>query len=137
MGAEELVRTAIHRTLNLESGLKETGLTLLFTDEQEIQRLNSTYLGEEKTTDVLSFPSGSSTPGTEGYLGDIAICVPVAQSQADNAGYPLEVELQLLAIHATLHLLGFDHSGSQDKQEMWRAQTRVLTDLGIQYATPP
>lgn len=136
-GTDDKVRAAITRTLTLESDLKQCSLTLLLTNEQKLQALNKQFMGIDEPTDVLSFPAGDATPGTEDYLGDIAICVPIAQGQADLSGYPLEVELQLLAAHATLHLLGHDHTESGDRQAMWSAQRRVLADLGIQFAAPP
>lgn len=136
-GAEEKVRTAVTRTLTLESDLKNSSLTLLLANEQKLQTLNKQFMGIDEPTDVLSFPAGEATPGTERYLGDIAICVPLAQRQANLAAYPLEVELQLLAVHATLHLLGHDHAESKERQAMWNAQSRVLADLGIQFAAPP
>jgi probable rRNA maturation factor len=135
-GAEEVVRKAIIRTLTLESDLEQGILTVLLAGEEDIRTLNKRFLGFDKPTDVLSFPTGEITPGTEGYLGDIALCVPVARRQADLAGYPLEVELQLLAVHATLHLLGHDHANTQDRQAMWNAQDKVLSDLGILFAAP-
>jgi len=122
--------------LTLESELERSNLTLLFTGKQKLKDLNRQFMGIDEPTDVLSFPAGDASPGTEDYLGDIAICVPLARQQADLAGYPLEVELQLLAVHATLHLLGHDHAEFKDRQAMWKAQTRVLTDLGIQFAAP-
>ena len=71
-------------------------------------------LGEE----TLSFPAGEPLPGSEellDYLGDIAISVPTAQRQADAAGHSLEAEVQLLAIHGVLHLLGHDHLDAEEK----------------------
>ena len=134
--ANESIRQAVEVTLNRESVLEAASLTILLTDERRIQELNNQFMGEDKPTDVLSFPVGESTPGTEEYLGDIVISVPIAAMQAKTAGYPLVNELQLLTVHAVLHLLGFDHSGPDEQAVMWRAQRGALSDLGIEYAAP-
>ena len=134
--AHETIRQAVVVTLNRETMLSDAALTILLTDDHRIQELNSQYRGEDKPTDVLSFPVGDSTPGTDGYLGDIVISVPKAEKQAKDNGYPLEVELQLLTVHAVLHLLGYDHSSSAEKAVMWRSQLAALADLGIEYASP-
>jgi probable rRNA maturation factor len=135
--AEDRVREAVLATLAQEYGEGETGVTILLCDEATIRSLNHQFMGEDKVTDVLSFPAGDPTPGTENYLGDIAISVPVASAEAEKAQIPVNVELQLLAIHGTLHLLSFDHSESGERRSMWRAQIRILANLGIEYAAPP
>ena len=136
-GAEDLVRFAVKATLIREHERGAASVTILLTDEKMIRSLNRQFMGADMPTDVLSFPAGDPTPGAIDYLGDIAISVPTANKQAASAGYPVTVELQLLAIHATLHLLGFDHLESEEKRIMWQAQYRVLMDLGIEYASPP
>jgi probable rRNA maturation factor len=114
-------------------------LTLLLTDDAQIQQLNRDFRGEDKPTDVLSFPAGATLPGmgeAVAYLGDIAISAPYAQRQAQAAGHPLTAELQLLAIHGVLHLLGYDHGEPEEKADMWAAQTAVLAALGLQAIQP-
>ena len=134
--AEEQVREAVLATLTHEKTKEQTVVAVLLTDVAAIRSLNHQFMGEDKATDVLSFPAGDPMPGTENYLGDIVISVPTAGEQARQAQTPVNVELQLLAIHATLHLLGYDHLEVQDKRAMWRVQLRILTDLGIDYAAP-
>ena len=136
-GAEYGVCQAVLATLSQEYHQEETTITVLLTSEAKIRSLNHQFMGEDKSTDVLSFPAGDPTPGSENYLGDIAISVPTARAQAEKARIPMIVELQLLAIHATLHLLGFDHLENEERQSMWRAQFHILADLGIEYAAPP
>ena len=134
---EDRVREAVLATLAQAYEQEGTTVTILLTDEAMIRGLNHQFRGDDKVTDVLSFPAGDPTPGTENYLGDIAISVPTARVQAEQARFPVNVELQLLAIHATLHLLGFDHLETEEKRAMWRVQYRILADLGIEYAAPP
>jgi probable rRNA maturation factor len=81
---------------------------------------------------VLSFPAAEIDPETEElYLGDIAISIPRAMQQAQNAGHPVEAEAQLLVVHGVLHLLGYDHGTDEEKAVMWSEQAKVLERLGL------
>lgn len=130
--AVPILKTAVQTTLTHEQQI-EAALSILLTDDAEIQRMNCDYRGEDRPTDVLSFEAGDELGG---YLGDIAISVETAVLQAENAGHQLIEELQLLAVHGTLHLLGYDHLSSEEKDEMWEKQTAVLTQLNLNHVTP-
>lgn len=135
----EKLAAAVTTTLRQEQAAVPAALTILLTDDTAVQKLNQTYRGQDKPTDVLSFASGDPMPGMADalpYLGDIIISVPTAQRQAKQAGHPLVAELQLLAVHGTLHLLGFDHDSETKKAEMWAAQTAVMTLIGLPDVTP-
>lgn len=114
-------------------------LTILLTDEEYIQELNRQFRGEDRPTDVLSFPAGEPMPGSEfllDYLGDIAIAVPVAERQASEKGHGQLAELQLLAIHGVLHLVGYDHIDPAEKETMWDIQRMILTRFGLENIQP-
>lgn len=106
-------------------------LTILVTTDEMMTALNQTHRGIPEPTDVLAFPGGThpAPPGFARYLGDIAIGLP--QAQAAAGAHSLEAELQLLSVHGTLHLLGHDHMGDDDKARMWAAQREILTVLGV------
>ncbi len=107
-------------------------LTIVLTDEGQMQTLNREFSGKDIPTDVLSFPDGTVDPDLNLlYFGDIIIAVPIAQKQAKRAEHSTSDELMLLTIHGTLHLLGFDHILPQDKDRMWAHQERILDQLGI------
>jgi probable rRNA maturation factor len=72
----------------------------------------------------------------QGHLGDVTIAFPVAQTQAQAAGHSSIAELTLLAVHGTLHLLGFDHNTSAAKERMWTAQHQIMTELGLEHIQP-
>lgn len=107
-------------------------LTIVITDDRQIQKLNKKFRGIDSVTDVLSFPSDQVDPesGIE-YLGDIIISYPRAVDQAARAGHLVETELQVLIVHGTLHLLGFDHDNIMEKDKMWNAQEMIFKNLGI------
>jgi probable rRNA maturation factor len=107
-------------------------LTIMLTDDAQLRELNREYLGIDAPTDVLSFPASETDPETaRRYLGDILISVQRADEQARAAGHALEAEIQLLAVHGTLHLLGYDHAEADEKARMWKAQAEVLERLGL------
>jgi probable rRNA maturation factor len=110
----------------------DADLTIVLTDDAQLQGLNRDYLGIDAPTDVLSFPASETDPETgRRYLGDILISLPRAEEQAHAAGHSLEAEAQLLAVHGTLHLLGYDHAGAAEKARMWKAQAEILERLGL------
>lgn len=126
------LKTAVQTTLTHEQ-IESAALSVLLTNDTEIQAMNHDYRGEDRPTDVLSFEAGDELGG---YLGDIAISVETAVVQAQNAGHQLVEELQLLAVHGTLHLLGYDHLSVAEKDEMWEKQTAVLDQLNLNHVTP-
>jgi probable rRNA maturation factor len=126
--------TASGRSLGPDSA--HVDMTIVLTDDRQLHELNLDYLGVDAPTDVLSFPAGEIDPETESlYLGDIAISVPRAIQQAQNGGHPVEAEAQLLVVHGTLHLLGYDHSTDEEKNIMWSEQAKVLERLGLSRIT--
>jgi probable rRNA maturation factor len=107
-------------------------LTVVLTDDVQLQELNRDYLNVDAPTDVLSFPASETDPETgRRYLGDMLISVPRAGEQARAVGHTLEAEVQLLIVHGTLHLLGHDHAEAAEKARMWQAQAEVLAGLGL------
>ena len=97
--------------------LKRPELTLVFVGDAEIRRLNRNFRKKDKATDVLSFPLNERASDGKFYLGDILISVPTAKRQAAEIGHPLERELEYLAIHGFLHLLGYEHDEGHEKEE--------------------
>ena len=130
--APSLLEGAARLTLDL-SGAPDADLTLVLTDDAEIQALNRDFLGKDAPTDVLSFSAGEEAdPETgRGYLGDVVISLERAAEQATTGGHAVETEVQLLVIHGVLHLLGHDHAGAEEKARMWAAQAEALERLGI------
>jgi probable rRNA maturation factor len=129
-----LLERAARITLDLESAPVDADMTIVLTDDKQLRELNLEYLGVDSPTDVLSFPASESDPETgTTYLGDILISIPRAAQQAQAAGHPVEAEVQLLVVHGTLHLLGHDHAGAEEKARMWNAQAEVMSRLGLSY----
>ena len=124
--------TSAWLSTGLESAPTNADITIVLTDDAQLHELNRDYLGVDAPTDVLSFPASESDPETGApYLGDILISIPRAMQQAQTAGHPVEAEVQLLVVHGTLHLLGYDHAEAEEKARMWDAQADVLERLGL------
>jgi probable rRNA maturation factor len=125
----DLLERAIQTTLERHDR-PDVDVTLQLTDDVSMQLLNHAYRGIDATTDVLAFNQAFVDPETDRlYLGDIIISVETAQSQAIDNKHSLNRECVLLAVHGTLHLLGYDHHDPQDKDEMWAIQEKILSDL--------
>ncbi len=130
--ALELIRRAVAAAL--ESGGVKGDVCVLITDAEEIQSLNRTYRKIDRVTDVLTFPAWEGEailcPKDE-YLGDIAICYERAVEQAEEYNHSLERELAFLAVHGSLHLMGYDHMTSEDEKNMFGRQEEILVSLGL------
>ncbi len=100
---------------------------VLVTGDNRIRDLNRDYLGRDKPTDVLSFVDGDMLPDGRRLLGQIAVSLDTARKQAEAQGHSEIRELQELVLHATLHLLGYDHSG--DQGEMNRVEFGLREEL--------
>ena len=112
---------------------KNSEVSLLLTDDQEIQKLNKIFRNIDAPTDVLAFSMsegshGSSLPEWIGeyLLGDIIISIETAKKQANLLGHSLEQELTVLLIHGLLHLLEFDHISMEDSEKMKAEERKIL-----------
>jgi len=129
---KKLLERAVNAALENQSESLDSELTIVLTDNAQIQDLNRDYLGIDAPTDVLSFPASETDPETGArYIGDIIISMPYAAKSAKTAGHPLESEVQLLVVHGVLHLLGHDHAKTNEKKRMWKAQAEILETLGL------
>lgn len=106
--------------------LPEAELSLVFTGNSTIRRLNRQFRKKDKPTDVLSFSLAEKGIDGHYYLGDIIISVPKAFAQCGRKESLLEKELDKLIVHGFLHLLGYDHGPKMEKEEL-----KIKAYLGI------
>ena len=106
------------RRLVRHYGLGRPELTLSFVDDPEIRELNKAYRKKDKATDVLSFALNETGSDGRFYLGDIVISIPRAKEQAAELGHSLVRELEILAVHGFLHLIGYDHDAGHEAEEV-------------------
>ena len=135
-----LVRAAIEATLDYEQYGNPVEVSVTFTDDEDIRKLNRQFRNIDRATDVLSFPlfdySGEEDepPVDElmGMLGDIVISLETAKRQAAEFGHSFEREAAFLCVHSMLHLLGYDHeTGDEDEADMRRRQSEILDGMGL------
>jgi probable rRNA maturation factor len=100
-------------------------LAVVFAGDTLLRRLNREYRSKDKPTDVLSFPGADQDVG----LGDVVISVDTARENARRLGRTLDRELEVLALHGLLHVLGYDHETDNGEMERLEKQlrTRFLT----------
>ena len=103
-------------------------VSLLLTDDSELQQLNRDFRGKDKPTDVLSFPA---LPMDRPLLGDIAVAHGVAARGGAAQGKAMPDHLPHLLIHGYLHLLGHDHETPAEAELMESLEISALASLGI------
>lgn len=135
----DLIRKKAEKTitevLRVENISENAEVSLSIVDRQTIHKLNKDYRNVDRETDVLSFPLDEEGFDNEGnpliLLGDIVICLDVAENQAADFGHSLEREIMYLICHSTLHLLGYDHIEEDDKKVMRSKEKEVMKNLGV------
>jgi len=134
LDAEEVVQRAIAAATSfVELPANETEVAVMLTDDARIRELNKEWRGQDKPTNVLSFPA-APPPGVASaplMLGDIAIAFETTRSEAETEGKPFQNHLSHLAIHGFLHLLGYDHLDDDEAEEMEALEREILASLGI------
>ncbi len=128
-----LLQDAVQSALDSRRIRSARAVEVTITGTQRVRRLNRRYLGEDAPTDVLSFATevpGLRRPDGVRALGAIIIALPVAARGARARGVSLADELALLAVHATLHLLGFDHATRAQDAALRRLERAALERLG-------
>lgn len=108
-------------------------LSLVFTDDAAIRKLNAEWRQKDKPTNVLSFPAFPVAPGDPlpPMLGDIVLAYETVAREAELEGKTLENHITHLMIHGLLHLLGYDHETDEEAEEMEALERRALARLAI------
>ena len=118
------------RTAQVAVGLRGE-VDVLLASDRTLRRLNRTFRGKDKATDVLSFPAVKGQPGE--HAGDLAISLDTATKQAAEYGHALRDEVRVLLLHGLLHLSGMDHEADRGemaaREAMLRAKLRLPDGL--------
>jgi probable rRNA maturation factor len=99
-------------------------LTIRVVGAAESRKLNRTWRGKDKPTNVLSFASDHE-------LGDLAICAPVVAREAREQGKRPAAHWAHMVVHGVLHLLGYDHENDRDAAQMEAREAKILAQLGM------
>ena len=137
--AASLIRKAAEKALAAENVQVPCLISVMLTDEEGIHRVNREFRGVDRETDVLSFPLNELTPGAFDpetcerdwetgavMLGDMMISIPACEKQGEEFGHGFEREIQYLAVHSVLHLLGYDHVDEGEQKRQMRAREKVI-----------
>ena len=122
---ERWISAALH-----SQQLEEAEVSLYIVDETEGQELNSQYRGKDYPTNVLSFPADIPEEVGIPLLGDLIVCAPVVEREAQEQGKTLAAHWAHMLVHGRLHLLGFDHIEDAEAEEMEALETEIITGLG-------
>jgi probable rRNA maturation factor len=108
-------------------------ISISFTDDENIKKLNQQYLGRNKPTNVLSFSLQEGEYGNINpqILGDVVISVETAQKDAVQGKLTFEQEIYFLVIHGILHLLGYNHENStaEETKKMKQREKEIFNKI--------
>ena len=105
----------------------ESEVSLVLMDDAGVKRLNHDYRGQDKPTNILSFPAVQAP----GLLGDIVLARETVTAEAEASGKTMPHHLSHLIIHGLLHLLGYDHIAADEAEVMEAIEITALAKLGI------
>jgi probable rRNA maturation factor len=125
-----LIASAI-AAANQAAGPAQGAVTVVVDDDARIRELNKLWRGQDKATNVLSFPSPDTQPGPERTLGDIAISYETAAREAAAEDKSFADHMAHLSVHGFLHLLGYDHESDDDAEEMEGLERIILARIGV------
>jgi probable rRNA maturation factor len=128
--AEAAARRAVAAALR-NGRVQEGEIGIVLTDDARMRALNRGFRGTDRATNVLAFPAPESRGRGSKPIGDIAIAYETLAREAETEGKAAEHHLMHLAVHGTLHLLGFDHGNDTDAEAMEARERTILAALGI------
>lgn len=126
-GLQARCARAIDAAARLAGPVREGAAVVLFADDDVVRSLNARFRGQDRPTNVLSFPA----PESEGYPGDVALAYETCAREAQARAIAITDHAAHLAVHGFLHLNGFDHEEEEDAQVMERLETEALSAVGI------
>ena len=115
-------------------GKNKWEVSILFTGDAFIHKLNKEYRGKDEPTDVLSFAQVDNKEafpekGGRFYAGDIVISMETLAKNAEYFGISVNEELKRLLVHGILHLSGMDHDNNNPDQPMLVKQEKILNQF--------
>jgi probable rRNA maturation factor len=119
-----MFQTVYEAVKNGENLQKDKTIDLIFCKSDAMQSINKKYRGADKPTDVLSFACDFAESIS---WGEIIIDVETAEMQ--RCDKTLNRELQELFLHGFLHILGYDHIKTKDKDVMTHKENKYLQAL--------
>ena len=125
--AAAIVRKAI-RSAVIAASTPRAELAIVLTNDSAIHALNRDWRGQDKPTNVLSFPAAASAAP---HLGDVALAYETCAREAAEQGKALKHHLAHLVAHGVLHLLGWDHQTDAEADRMEAIERDILARIGV------
>ncbi|MBE6461745.1 MAG: apolipoprotein N-acyltransferase [Alphaproteobacteria bacterium] len=105
---------------------KDSEVSIILTNDSEIQQINREYRGIDKPTNVLSFELGDDV-----LLGDIYVSLDTVLREAKDANISVQNHVIHMIVHGVLHLQGYDHINDDDATVMENKEIKILKKLNI------
>jgi len=127
------IESFIHYVIKKEyDSEKDVYISVLISDNDEIQNINREYRGKDMPTDVISFAyNETDNEGIYDVLGDIIISFDKVEEQSKEYEHSIEREFFYVLLHGILHLLGYDHIEDEDKKIMREKEEQILEKYNI------
>jgi len=108
-------------------------VSLVFSNDEQVRAVNAEWRGQDKPTNVLSFPAFPLVPGGKPgpMLGDIILARETVEREAGELEKSFTDHLTHLMVHGFLHLFGYDHMDGEEAERMESLETRILASLGL------
>ena len=130
LAVEALANRAVAAALSVAPDAPaDATVSLLFSDDARVRELNRRWRGQDKPTNVLSFPAPPQ-PGPR-QLGDVVLALETVRREAEAEGKPLADHAAHLIVHGVLHLLGRDHESDEEAEAMEALEAKALARIGV------
>ncbi|NYV27861.1 rRNA maturation RNase YbeY [Streptobacillus felis] len=111
---------------------KELYISILLTDNSNIQVINKEYRDKDMPTDVISFAYNETENfGGVEVIGDIVVSLDRVEEQCKEYNHSVVREFYYVLVHGLLHLLGYDHIEEVDKLKMREKEELYLSKFNI------
>lgn len=115
----------------LEGFGQDTEIVIRIVDETESAQLNEQYRHKKGPTNILSFPFEVPEGIELDLLGDLVICAPVVAREAAEQHKQPAQHWAHIVVHGVLHLLGYDHTGDDEAEQMESREIEILKKMDI------
>ncbi len=135
--AQGVALRGIRRALAAHGPVPRGELTIVWTTRTRLRAMNRRFRNKNLFTDVIAFRHGAESArgpfsvgsGGEEPFGDLYIAVDQARANARRFGVSVDEEIVRLAVHGTLHLLGYTDYVPAEKEKMWGVQEPIVQSI--------
>ena len=130
-GKQAMAHALISACLAADNIAPPAEISILFASDERVRDLNRRFRGQDRPTNVLSFPGPAPQPGLPAILGDVVLAFGTMARQAQAQRISLRQHTAHLVVHGILHLLGHDHQNEAEAGAMEAMETAILRGQGF------